>query len=94
MSLFIKELIKNKLNRLTLQELLHYSSEYGFSITPAEGKQILMYIQNNKIDPFNKQQRERLFQDLAKITDQSTAIKAKNLFNEIINSYGLDNLFN
>lgn len=94
MSIFIKELINKKLNELTLQELLYYSSEYGFSITQGEAKQILMYIKKNRIDPFDQKNREKLFQDLALITDHDTATKAQNLFDEIISSYGLDHLFN
>lgn len=94
MSSFIKDLINRKMNQITLEELLHYSTQYGFSLTQVEAQQILTYIQNNPIDPFDQNNREKIFQDLAQITDHNTASKAKSLFNEIINSYGLGHLFN
>jgi len=93
MSIFIKNLINQKLNELTLNELLFYSEQYGFSLNHSEAEQILMYIKNNKIDPFDQYKRKKLFQDLVQITDQATANKAQNLFDEIITSYGLDDLF-
>lgn len=93
MSFFIKELIKSKLNEITLNDLIHYSKQYGFSITETEAKQILLYIRNNELDPFDQNNLEKMFQDLAQITNRETAIKAQKLFNEIISSYGLGHLF-
>jgi len=93
MSFFIRELIKSKLNEITLNDLIHYSKQYGFSITETEAKQILLYIRNNELDPFDQNNLEKMFQDLAQITNRETAIKAQKLFNEIISSYGLGHLF-
>lgn len=91
--MFLKELIKIRLNRLTLQEILYYSSQYGFSLTPQEGKQIITYIQNNEIDPFDPQKREKIFYDLSQLTNPETATKARHLFEQLIAEYGLEDLF-
>ncbi|MCT1903899.1 DUF2624 domain-containing protein [Oceanobacillus sojae] len=93
MSFFIKEMIKNKLRKLTPGEILHYSSQYGFSITPAQADQIVNYLRASSPDPFNQADRDRFMTELANITDQKTALAAQQLMDEVIKSYGLEHLF-
>lgn len=94
MSSFIKQLIMKKLNDITLNDLLYYSHQYGFILNKTEAEQIVTYLKNNKLDPFDQDNHEKLFQDLARITNHETAMKAQKFLNEIIRSYGLDHLFN
>ncbi|GAA0441019.1 MAG: DUF2624 domain-containing protein [Bacillota bacterium] len=93
MSNFIKEMIRRKLAQLTAPELLHYSNQYGFSLSNNEAQQIITYLKKNNVDPFSSHGREKMLRDLALITDQATAKKAQKLFNELIKSYGLGHLF-
>ncbi len=93
MSIFIKELIKRKLNQISVADLLQYAEQYGFSLTKTEAEKIVMYLRTNNIDPFNKNDRTKMFQALTQITDINTANKAQNLFDEMIHSYGLEHLF-
>ncbi|HLQ97884.1 MAG TPA: DUF2624 domain-containing protein [Candidatus Dormibacteraeota bacterium] len=93
MSIFIKEIIKRKLNQITVGDLLQYGEQYGFSLTHTEAEKIVQYLKTNHIDPFNKHDRTKMFQALTEITDQNTAHKAQNLFDEMIHSYGLEHLF-
>ena len=94
MSTFIKDLVKRKIKQLSYEDLLYYGEQYGFSLTQTEAKNITIYIKTNTIDPFNENDRKKMFQDLAEITNTDTAEKAQRLFSEIISSYGLDHLFN
>lgn len=94
MSIFIKELIKRKLSQISVTDILQYGEEYGFSLTKAEAEKIVTYMRTNNVDPFNKNDRNKMFQALTQITDINTANKAQNLFDEIIRSYGLEHLFN
>lgn len=94
MSIFIKELVKNKLKQLTPEELLHYGKQYGFSLSKTEAQHIVGYLKKNTIDPFNEIDRKKMFGELAKITNAETAGKAQKLFKELIHSYGLGHLFN
>lgn len=93
MSTFIKNLISQKISQLTPEEILTYSKQYGFSITNEQAKSITQYLQTHEIDPFSADHRITMLRDLAKITDQDTAKKAQKLFNEIVQSYGLESLF-
>lgn len=93
MSLFIKELVKRKLNQLSYKDILHYSKQYDFSLSVDEAKHIESYIHIHQIDPFHKNDREKMFQTLVDITNVTTAKKAQSLFDEVIHTYGLTHLF-
>ncbi|WP_339228139.1 DUF2624 family protein [Oceanobacillus sp. FSL K6-2867] len=93
MSIFIKEMIKNKLKNIKTDELLHYSQQYGFRLTEAQAQQIALYLRNNTLDPFNRKARQQMFSHLAAITDDQTASKAEQLLYSLVQSYGLEHLF-
>jgi hypothetical protein len=94
MSIFIKELVKNKLKQLTSGELLYYANLYNFSLTETESQKIVTYLKHHPVDPFNSNDQKEMFNALAEITDTETANKADQLFKEMIHSYGLGHLFN
>lgn len=94
MSIFLKELILNKLKRLTPEEVLHYGRQYGFSVSRQEAESITDYLKKHNIDPFNEKDRKRAFQNLAQITSPATAEKAETLLVRLIKTYGLESLFN
>jgi len=93
MSTFVKELVKNKLKRLNEEKLLQYSSEYGFSITRKEAQEIISFLKTTSLDVFNKKDQEKMFKELAQITNPNTAAEAKKLLHEITASYGMEHLF-
>lgn len=94
MSKFIKDMVTQKLKQLSPDELLHYSQQYDFRVSENQAKQITAYLHSHSIDPFNANDRTKLFSELEHITDRDTAQKADKLFQEIIKSYGLGHLFN
>lgn len=94
MSSFIKELIKKRIKQLTFEDLLHYSQQYGFSLSLEEAKHIVTYLQTHPFDPFISTDRLFMFQKISEITDIQTAYKAEALFNDMIKAYGLSHLFN
>lgn len=93
MSKIMKDMIAKKMMNTSPEELLHYSKQYGFSLTYKEAKQITDYVRNNPFDPFNESARIHFFKELTRITDLSTTKKAQKLFGEIIKSYGIQSLF-
>ncbi|WP_042145953.1 DUF2624 domain-containing protein [Paucisalibacillus sp. EB02] len=94
MSIFIKQMIINKMRQITPEEILDYSQKYGFVISMEQAIEISNYVRKKKINPFDRREREKMLKDLTEITDQKTAIKANKLFYELIKSYGLEHLFN
>ena len=93
MSIFIKEIIKRKLHQITVGDLLKYGEEHGFSLTNSEADKIVAYLKTNQIDPFNKHDRLKMLEALTEITNKDTAMKAQDLFDQMIESYGLEHLF-
>lgn len=93
MSFFIKDLIIKRLSKITIEDVLYYGKQYGFTVTEQEARDIVDYVRKHTIDPFNSKDRKKAFNHLAQITSQDTAIKAESLFVQLIKSYGLDSLF-
>lgn len=93
MSNLIKEIINSKIKQITKEQILHYSKDYGFSITNEEAAKIAAYLKTNQIDPFHVEDRMKMYKELASITNIQTANKAQKLFNQMIKSYGLEHLF-
>ena len=93
MSKIMKEMITKKLKQTTPEELLHYSKQYGFSLSNTEAKQITDYLKTHPFDPFEESERIIFFRELTKITNITTTKKAQKLFGEIITSYGIKSLF-
>lgn len=93
MSYFIKELVKNKLKQISSEELLHYASNFNFSITNKQAQQITHFLKTNTLDPFNKRDREHMFKELEYITDKQTSKNARKLLEHIIKTNGLEYLF-
>lgn len=93
MSFLIKKIISNKISQLSPEEILTYGSQYGFSITKKQAKAIVQYVKTHDIDLFSADNRAKILQDLAKMTDRDTAKKAQKLFNEIVQSYGMESWF-
>ena len=93
MSIFIKEMIKSKIKQLRKDELLHHANKHGFSLSGKEADHILSYLKENEFDVFSKKDNEKLYKKLTEITDVSTANKAKQLFEQLIASYGLEDYF-
>jgi ABC-type antimicrobial peptide transport system permease subunit len=94
MSFFIKQIILTKLRHITAEDIIKYAKEYGFKLSFEQAKEISNYVQRNRIDPFDKKELEKMLYDLSKITDPQTAKKANKLFQELIKSYGVEDLFN
>ncbi|ASK63174.1 hypothetical protein CFK37_13950 [Virgibacillus phasianinus] len=93
MSNVMKDLITKKIKQISPEELLHYSKQYGFSLTRSEAKQITNYVKNHPFDPFSESDRVAFFKELARMTDMQTTKKAQKLFGEMVRSYGIQSLF-
>ena len=94
MSMFIKQMIINKMRQISPGEVFDYARKYGFSISRDQAKAISNYVRQKRVNPFEKKERDKMLRDLSEITDRNTAIKADKLFHELIKSYGLEHLFN
>lgn len=94
MDKYIEQIVLQRMKLVTYDELMSYSKAYNFSLTKDEGLAIIRYLQRDDINPFSSTERQKIFSDLAEITDKKTAKQAKRLFENIIRENRLEHLFN
>ncbi|MFC0473496.1 DUF2624 family protein [Halalkalibacter kiskunsagensis] len=64
MNAIIQQLINNKVNSLTTNELLDLANQYNIKISSAQAEKVISILRSEKIDVTNKAQIERLIQRL------------------------------
>ncbi|WP_044894773.1 DUF2624 domain-containing protein [Bacillus alveayuensis] len=79
-----QQIINQKIKKITPEELVSYSEDYGIKLTIEEAKKIIYIARNNKINVFNPQERIKWIKELAKITSPQTAKQANELFLKFI----------
>lgn len=84
-----QQFITQKLNQLTVKELLYYSDSYNISISRKEAEQIVKALKSNQENPFNPNGRKRMLRKLASITSKETAISVNKLLVSIAEEYGV-----
>jgi len=89
----IKQVIKQKLQTLTVDELLTYANEYQVTITPKQAEQIIAFLKQTDLNPLDNQDRMKALKKLAQITDPKTAQKVNQIFQGIIKENGLSHWF-
>lgn len=89
----IKQVIKQKLQTLTVEELLSYASNYNVSITPKQAEQIVSFLKTTDLNPLDEKDRMKAMKKLAQITDPKTAQKVNQIFQGIIKENGLSHWF-
>ncbi|MDC3413370.1 DUF2624 domain-containing protein [Aquibacillus sp. 3ASR75-11] len=89
----LQQIVKKKLKQVSSTELLSYSKEYNIALTKKQAKEISAYLKQTKLDPFNENDRMKMFKKLAKITDIQTAQKAQKIFHKLIKEYGVESWF-
>lgn len=67
MNPFILQMVNQKLNTITKEELIQYAKQYQFTITDTQAKKIISILRSETIDVSNQSQRERI---LAKVKQQ------------------------
>jgi hypothetical protein len=82
----LEQIINQKLNRITKDELLKLAKNHNISITSQQAEQIVGLIRGKNINIFNTTERARLIKDVAKITSPEVARKVNKLFQEFIGS--------
>jgi|SRR5690625_615580 len=93
MSIFLKQIVKQKIKKITYDDILFYSEQYGFSIDEQQAREMANYLTHHDLDPFDATDRKMMFQTLAQITDKKTAEEAEQLLFQLIKTYGLEHLF-
>lgn len=93
MSIFIKEFIKQNLNQLTIHDILYYGKAYGFSLSKEQASAIHSLVNAKEIDPFQAQDREIFFKELAIITNPQYAQEAEQLLYQFAEQYNFQHLF-
>ena len=89
----IKQVVKQKLQALTVNELLAYAKEYNVTITEKQAEQIISYLKQTELNPLDEQDRMKALKKLAQITDPQTAQKVNKIFQGMVKENGLSHWF-
>jgi Mn-dependent DtxR family transcriptional regulator len=78
----LEQIVNQKLNRLTKEDLLKYSKEHDIALTSQQAEKIVGLIRGKNINIFDPTERVRLIKQVAKITSPDVARKVNQLFLE------------
>ncbi|WP_456278263.1 DUF2624 domain-containing protein [Bacillus sp. AK128] len=78
----IEQIVNQKLNRITKEELLKLAKKHQISITSQQAEQVVVLIRGKNINIFNSSERTRLLKEIAKITSPDVAKKINRIFQD------------
>jgi hypothetical protein len=78
----LEQIVNQKLNRLTKDDLLKYSKQHDITLTSQQVEKIVGLIRGKNINIFEPNERVRLIKQVAKITSPDVAKKVNQLFLE------------
>ncbi|MTT33166.1 DUF2624 family protein [Terrilactibacillus sp. BCM23-1] len=80
MNAFIQQMINQKINSVTSEELLRYGAQYGFQINPQQAKEIVSHFNGKHINIFDDSERNRVINALSKTIDPNLVAEVNKLF--------------
>lgn len=83
---FFEIIVNQKINHIKPNELLQLAKQYNVTLTPQEANHISQLLVGKGINIFDPQQREKLIQQIAKITGLSKAKQMEQIFHQMIGS--------
>ncbi|KAA0549391.1 DUF2624 domain-containing protein [Bacillus sp. BGMRC 2118] len=76
----LEQIVNQRINRITKEELLKYSKEYGYSISTSQAEKIVLLLRGKNVNIFNSAERAKLIKEIAKITSPAVAKELNQLF--------------
>jgi TRAP-type C4-dicarboxylate transport system substrate-binding protein len=80
----IQQIVNKKLNAITTNELLKYSTDYQIPITVEQAQQVVTLIKGQNINIYNPEERLELIKKIAKVTSPSTAQQVNTLLQKLL----------
>ncbi|MCA0992916.1 DUF2624 family protein [Bacillus hwajinpoensis] len=79
------QLVNFKLNRITAEELLQLSKQYGITLTTGDAKKIVQILKQENIDIANQTQRKRILLKISREVSPSVASRVNKLMLSFLN---------
>ncbi|WP_165996753.1 DUF2624 family protein [Bacillus sp. Cs-700] len=79
------QLVNFKLNRITAEELLQLSKQYGITLTTGDAKKIVRILKQENIDIANQTQRKRILLKISREVSPSVASRVNKLMSSFLN---------
>ncbi|MCO7126313.1 DUF2624 domain-containing protein [Sporolactobacillus shoreicorticis] len=83
MNPFIEQLVIQKMNRLTSEELYKYAEQYDIAVTKQQTANIARRVQNQNINPFQPQGQKRLRKILDEEIGATLAARLEQQFEQL-----------
>ncbi|MFC5466615.1 DUF2624 domain-containing protein [Lederbergia graminis] len=82
MNFLIKNIVRQRLNAATADEILKYAKEYGFEVTKQQAEYAANFLRGKNYDIFDDKTRAMIVREIAKIAGPDTARELNKLFIE------------
>lgn len=81
---FLQKIVINKVNNLSVAELLQLAKQYHISINTTQANAIVKLINGQNINIYDDVERAQLLKKIANITSPKTAQEVSQIFNQFI----------
>lgn len=89
----ISQVVKQKIQNLSVHDLLEQSRQFNVPLTKAQATEIVYFLKSSNLNPLDEKDRMKALKKLAQITDPKTAQKVNKIFQEMIKENGLSHWF-
>lgn len=76
----LEQIVNQRINRITKEELFKYSKEYGITLSTSQAEKIVGLLRGKNVNIFNSTERAKLIKEIAKITSPAIAKELNQLF--------------
>ncbi|MBD1382128.1 DUF2624 domain-containing protein [Metabacillus arenae] len=83
--ILFQKIIQQKLNNITVDELMQYAKQYQIAINQQQAADIVQLMRGKNINIFKNEERTKLLKEIAKITSPAVAQEVNQLFQKFTN---------
>lgn len=83
--ILFQKIINQKLNNISVEELMQYAKQFNISIGRAQAAEVVKTMNGKNINIFNVNERKKLLSQIASITSPQTAQQVNQLFQKFTN---------
>ncbi|MBZ5749766.1 MULTISPECIES: DUF2624 domain-containing protein [Metabacillus] len=83
--ILFQKIINQKLNNISVEELMQYAKQFNVTIDRAQAIQVVKAMQGQNINIFNMTERKQLLAKIARITSPETAQQVNQIFQKFTN---------
>ncbi|WP_307342928.1 DUF2624 domain-containing protein [Metabacillus malikii] len=80
--ILFQKIVNQKLNNISVDELLQYANQFNVTITREQAKKVVTLLNGQNINIFNPNERKHLLSQIAQVTTPNVAKQVNEIFNK------------